>query len=60
MSVIAALCVPPTRDEVRLFLRLHPDANVDAGRTVDFLRQLDRQLDAPCTVVWDRLQAHRS
>ena len=60
VSVIAALCVPPTRDEVRLFFRLHPDANVDACRAVDFLRQLDRQLDAPFTVIWDRLRAHRS
>ena len=37
VSVIVALCVLPTRDEVRLFFRLHPDANVDAGRAVGFL-----------------------
>ena len=32
LLLMVPLCVPPTRDEVRQFFRLHPDANVDAAR----------------------------
>ena len=60
VSVIGALCVTPERDRVRLYFRLHRDANFDARRTVEFLTQMDRQLGAPFVVVWDRLQAHRA
>lgn len=59
VSVIGALCVPPSRDRVHLYFRLHRDANINAQRIVAFLLQLDRQLGAPCVIVWDRLQAHR-
>lgn len=60
VSVIAALCVAPERTAVRLYFRLHPNANVNARRIVAFLSQLERQLAAPFVVIWDRLQAHRS
>ena len=52
----------PTADAGRgaSVFRLHPDANVYAGRAVDFLRQLDSQLDAPFTVIWDCLRTHLS
>jgi putative transposase len=60
LSIIGALCVPPSRDAVHLYFRLHTNANINAPRTVAFLSQLDRQLAAPFVVVWDRLQAHRS
>ena len=45
---------------VRLYFRLHRDANVNAPRTAAFLTQLDRQFGGPFVVVWDRLQAHRA
>ena len=60
VSVIGALCVAPERDRVRLYFRLHRNANVNARRIVAFLTQLDRQIGAPFVVVWDRLQAHRA
>lgn len=60
VTIIGALCVTPERDAVHFYFRLHCNANVNAARTVDFLTQLDRQLEAPLILVWDRLQAHRS
>lgn len=60
VSVIAALCVTPNRDGVRLYFRPHPDANINTSHVCDFLRQLSRQLDEPIRLIWDRLQAHRS
>ncbi len=60
VSAIAALCVPPTRDGVRLTFRLHPDANVDSARVIQFLRHLDRHLPGPIVLLWDGLNAHRS
>ena len=60
VSVIGALCVPPERDDVRLYFRLHPNANINAERVVDFLGQLLAQVDAPMVLIWDRLNAHRA
>jgi transposase len=60
VSVIGALCVPPERDDVRLYFRLHPNANINTERVIDFLRQLLAQLDAPLVLVWDQLNAHRA
>ena len=60
VSAIAALCVPPERDDVRLYFRLHPNANINAERVVDFLGQLLTQVDAPMVLIWDRLNAHRA
>jgi transposase len=60
VSAIAALCVPPTRDDVRLYFQLHPHTNLNAIAIRVFLRQLNRQLDAPWILIWDRLQAHRA
>ena len=60
VSAIAALCVPPERDDVRLYFRLHPNANINAERVVDFLGQLLPQVDAPMVLIWDRLNAHRA
>lgn len=59
VSVIAALCVPPTRDDVHLYFRLHPNANINADAVTDFLAVLLHQLPGPIVLVWDRLQAHR-
>lgn len=60
VSAIAAVCIPPTRDRVQLYFRLHPRANIDAVAVRAFLRELDRQLAAPWVLIWDRLQAHRA
>ncbi len=60
VSAIGALCVPPERDDVRLYFRLHPNANINAERVIDFLGQLLAQIDAPIVLVWDRLNAHRA
>lgn len=61
VSVIAALCVPPTRDRVHLYFRLHADANINGELVVGFLRQLHGQLaHDPMVLIWDRLKAHRA
>jgi hypothetical protein len=60
VSAIAALCVPPTRDGVRLTFRLHPDSNIDSLRVIRFLQHLERHLSAPIVLLWDGLNAHRS
>ena len=36
VSVIGALCVAPDRSDVRLYFRLHPNANINAERAFDF------------------------
>lgn len=60
VTAIGALCVAPDRSDVRLYFRLHPNANINAERVIDFLRQLLAQIDAPMVLVWDRLNAHRA
>ena len=60
VSAIAALCVPPTRDGVRLTFRLHPDSNIDSPRVIAFLQHLERHLSGPIVLLWDGLNAHRS
>jgi transposase len=60
VSAIAALCVPPSRDGVQLYFRLHPHHNLNALSIRGFLYQLNRQLAAPWILIWDRLQAHRA
>lgn len=60
VTIIGALCVSPERDRVHLYFRLHCNANINARRTADFLAHLDRQLQAPLILIWDRLQAHRA
>jgi transposase len=60
VSAIGALCVSPDRSDVRLYFRLHPSANINADRVVDFLGQLDRQIAEPVVLLWDRLNAHRA
>lgn len=60
VSVIAALCVPPSRDRVHLYFRLHPNRNITATEVVAFLRQLHHHLDGPIVLLWDRFAAHRA
>ena len=53
VSAIAAICIAPTRDRLALYFRLHPDANVNAERAMDFLEHLQRQLRTPIAFIWD-------
>ncbi len=59
LSALAALTVSPRRCRVGLYFTLL-DHNVRTPDIVDFLRDLRRVLPRPLTVVWDRLNAHRS
>lgn len=60
VSVVAALCVAPSRDRVSLYFRLHPDQSITSRLIIDFLRQLRGHLSAPLIIVWDRLSSHRA
>jgi transposase len=60
VSAIAALCVSPRRRRVRLYFRLHPKADITALQVIAFLRHLNQELQEPCLLVWDRLNAHRA
>lgn len=60
VSAIAALCIPPSRDRLSFFFRLHPDQNISIPEIKKFLRTLARHLPGSAVVIWDHLQAHRS
>jgi len=60
VSVIAALCVPPTRDHVHMYFWLHTNRNITATEVVAFLRQLHSHLNGTIVLLWDRFQAHRA
>lgn len=60
VSAIAALSVSPRRDRVRLYFRLHSNAEIGARQVIGFLRHLDQELKGPCVLLWDRLNAHRA
>ncbi len=60
VSAIAGLCVSPTRDNIRLYFRLHTQTNINSLLITDFLKILLRQLGRPVVLIWDRLLAHRS
>ena len=44
VSCIGALAVPPRRDRLHFYFRLHPNQNIDTDRALDFPLQLLRQL----------------
>lgn len=60
ISMIAALCLSPRGRHVRLFFKLHPNANITARRFRTFLKQLCRHLRGRVYFIWDRLLAHRA
>jgi hypothetical protein len=60
VSIIAALCISPCRSRLRLFFRLHPDANINAHLVAAFLKNLLKELTGPILIVWDRSVPHRS
>lgn len=59
ISAISALTVSPSRRHLGPYFRLLPDdANVHGEDTVEFLRELRRQLPVPLTIPWDRGNVH--
>jgi transposase len=60
VSAIAALCISPGRDRVRLVFRLYPDENIRTRHFTGFLGELLRTLAGPVYLVWDRLPGHRA
>lgn len=60
VSAIAALVVSPKRDRVLLLFRLHPQANINAGRVLSFLKHLSRHCECPISLIWDRFMPHRA
>lgn len=61
VSVIGALAVEPDGSHVELLTDWHPDHHVTQLEVVAFLDKLLKQFpDRPITLIWDKLQAHRS
>lgn len=60
VSVVAALAVSPHRDRLRLFFRLHPNANIRATSVLLFLSNLCQHIRGPIILLWDRFLAHRA
>jgi transposase len=60
VSAIAALAVSPRRDQVQLFFRLHPQANINAHTVRAFLKHLGRHIQCPMILIWDRFMPHRA
>jgi transposase len=59
ISAISAITVSPSRRRLGLSFRLLPDdTNVHGEDTVEFLRELRRQLPVPMTILWDRGNVH--
>ena len=58
VSCIGALAVPPARDRLHFYFRLHPDKNIDTSRALDFLTQLFRPLRGNLLVLWDSSRTH--
>jgi transposase len=60
VSAISALVVSPRRDRVQLFFGLHPNANIDSAAVLTFLKNLNRHLQCPISLIWDRFMCHRA
>ncbi len=59
ISAISALTVSPRRNRLGLYFKLLDDnRNAKADDVVDFLRLLDRQLQRPLAIIWDRINIH--
>lgn len=58
VSCIGALTVPPSRNRLRLYFRLHPNRNINTDRALSFLSQLLRQLRGNLLVIWDGARPH--
>jgi hypothetical protein len=59
LSVIAGLTLSAERRRVGLYFAIH-DQSVKTDQVESFIREVQRQVKKPLTVVMDRLPAHRS
>lgn len=59
VSVLAALSLSPQLHLPKLYFGNHPNGNVNAERSADFLRSLLRQISGPLIIVWDNASIHR-
>src|SRR5262249_9199141 len=56
ISAISAITVSPRRNRLGLYFKLLDDnRNAKAPDIVEFLRLIDRQLQRPLTIIWDRI-----
>jgi len=60
VTAVGALCASPAGRKVSLFFRLHANKNLNATRAVEFIEQLQQNIDGKIYLIWDRLLAHRS
>jgi hypothetical protein len=59
ISAISAITVSPKRKRLGLYFHLMPDdENVHGEDTVEFLKQLRRNIPGPMTILWDRGNVH--
>lgn len=58
VSCIGALAVPPTRNRLHFYFRLHPNQNINADRALGFRSPLLRQLRGNLLVIWDGSGPH--
>jgi transposase len=60
ISALGALALAANQT-IQLLIDWHPDSYVRAPQAADFVLRLLKQIpDGPITLVWDKLQAHRS
>lgn len=60
VSMVGTITVSPQRRRVNMFFALHPNANINGDRIVEFLRSLLRHLRGHVFLIWDRLGVHKS
>lgn len=60
VSAIAALCVAPRRNQVKLYFRLYAGRDIDTRLAIQFLQSLNQELKTNGCLLWDRLNAHRA
>lgn len=60
VSAIGAISVSPRRRRVGLYFSLLPNENVNAANLLPFLRDLQKHLQRPIVLLWDRLNVHRA
>jgi putative transposase len=59
VSALGALALAADLN-IKLLIDWHPDTYVRAPQAADFVVRLLKEIDGPVTLVWDKLQAHRS
>jgi putative transposase len=61
ISALGALALDAATGSIELLIDWHPDSYVRAEQAADFVMRLLKHIPAgPVTLVWDKLQAHRS